>query len=114
VPSRRVRVDVTAEDIAQGRPTSSESCAIALATRRAINTDRAAYFGVGSSAVVVVAKVGGHSERYVILLPDKATRFVLRFDAGERIEPFSFEIEIPSELAGLVRTPDPPQEGVTL
>lgn len=70
------RIEVTSEDIERGVPDNCHHCPIALAARRAgLNTPE-----------VDSAFLNG------MVLPDAATEFILDYDNGEPVEPFSFEV----------------------
>lgn len=83
----RITIEVTQQDIGDGKQGSIRECAIALAVKR--------YFpectvSVDSNSVVITAR---HSCR--ILLPGSATKFVRDFDHHKRtVSPFSFDLVI--------------------
>lgn len=85
---RRVRINVTKQDIKRGVPHEPDSCPIARAAKRSFG--RKAYVEVMSS--VAVLKRGGEEEvnyRYT----EKAGQFIENFDNGNHVEPFSFTAE---------------------
>jgi hypothetical protein len=79
----KLRVEVTAEDIAAGNSGDCESCPIALACCRA-----------GLNGVLVsddgIAWNGGFVD-----LPAGGLEFISDFDRGRVVLPFTFEIEVP-------------------
>lgn len=84
-------VHVTQEDIALGERQDAFSCPIARATKRA--------FGWGTSVSVdginvYYRKWWRPTYRYTGTLPAEALGFVLRFDMGGHVEPFSFEVKL--------------------
>lgn len=82
------RVDVTAEDIAQGEPRKCVKCPIALALRRTLEQS---LVGVGGHDAVMVGKHGVTS----VELPSMAVRFIADFDDGKPVQPFSFALDLP-------------------
>lgn len=103
--SRTVTVEVTAEDIAKGRPNRCGECPVALALRRA--TGQKLY--VNDQGEWHDDENGGeYSENFVVStsldtrehgapsLPEDAQAFVRRIDAGLPVEPFTFTVELPS------------------
>ena len=77
-----VKVDVTAEDIAEGVRHSSTSCPLARAIRRCNP-------GVPVAVFNFAARIGGK----LVELPDSLVVFRCRFDHGETVEPVSFYLE---------------------
>lgn len=83
-------IKVTADDICKGVRQDGAKCPIALAVCRAL--------GVTESSV----DVGGTEEGILSVdednlyyLPDEVVNFYLRFDNGELVEPFEFELDEP-------------------
>ena len=83
--SSLIHIDVTAEDIERGVPRSSDACPIARAAKRVLKGP----LGVGVDDIAVF----GPKERYY-LLPDKAQRFLKKFDAKQPVKPISFDAEL--------------------
>lgn len=77
-----VKVDVTAEDIAEGVRHSSTSCPLARAIRRCNP-------GVPVAVFNFAARIGGK----LVELPQMLVTFRCRFDHGESVEPVSFYLE---------------------
>lgn len=82
-------------DIDAGIKSDCERCPLALAFERA---------GLGVPHVgrmpsgAVVAFGASHRIRdYWHYLPEQATDFLLRFDRGQAVRPFSFEFDLPTE-----------------
>ena len=76
------KITVTAMHIKIGVPLSSLACPIFLAAK-----------GAGLREVSVYCysmRVGP----YKLSLPEKAQDFIRRFDAGEKVAPFSFTVEV--------------------
>jgi hypothetical protein len=81
-----MKVDVTQEDIEQGRSGSASSCPVALAVTRATGrkcgvTQDYLYF-YGSKGQLL----GG------LALPPYVTRAIVQFDSTESMKPFSFKL----------------------
>jgi len=90
----KVTIEVTADDIANGKPGVCSLCPIALAILRALP-------GWGDATVTnwhVFPPDDGFAE---IDLPSAACDFIESFDClGQAaVEPFSFELDVPAELA---------------
>lgn len=86
--AKTIRVEVTAEDIEEGEPQESAACPIALACKRAglvmptfWPSDSKLCFGGG--------------ERQFVYLPEMCGAFARAFDSFARVEPFSFDLELP-------------------
>jgi hypothetical protein len=92
VKSVKVKVDVTAEDIMQGRRKSLCWCPIALAASRALET----HVDVGKATAQVwdpLHEVWGEGPR--ARLPQEAQQFIRDFDLHGQyaVSPLSFELE---------------------
>ena len=80
-------IQVTQEDIDEGERGHCYYCPVALAIGRTLN--RRNFIYVGGQGIRDVAK-------WVIeTLPPGVLDFVCKFDNGEPVSPFSFELEIP-------------------
>jgi hypothetical protein len=84
-----MRIEVTAEDIAAGRPKDACCCPVARAISRAMGAAWEAY-GVGAAS---------HDDDGWIDLPAEAERWIAAFDAGRPVEPFAFEVEVEPRAA---------------
>ncbi len=82
-----MRIEVTAEDIAQGQPKQARSCPIALAFLRATAETWAI---IGRWATL---SRHDHLAR-AALLPAEAQGFEDQFDDGLPCEPFAFDVNI--------------------
>ncbi len=93
---RTVQIEVTADDIANGKPYECVRCPIALAMKRA-GIDQVAvgdrFFCFGPGGPEDPNSLDDAREHHV--LPPEAGRFVDRFDSLQPVEPFSFNVEIP-------------------
>ena len=78
------KIKVTKAHIKRGKRGTSDWCPIALAVRRAYfyPSVYGSWFCHGSGA-----------GRRVVQLPDVAREFIRRFDAGEDVAPFEFEVD---------------------
>ena len=85
---KRIRITVTAEDIAYGVPCKSNRCPIALAILRS----------TGASHVSVSATdwTAWHTDDGSITghLPNRAQKFVARFDDEEAVQPSTFVLSV--------------------
>lgn len=85
--NKRIRIDVTAEDIANGSLCNCKRCPHALAARRAM------------PLALDVEVFDGHVQWYVgslhckSKLPDAALAHVRAIDMGREVGPISYEIE---------------------
>lgn len=82
-------VNVTAEDINGGERSFSTTCMVAQAIKREI---------VGSSSLLVDIQtirftMKDEGIRYVYLTPREIQDYIVAFDAGDPIEPFSFKLK---------------------
>jgi hypothetical protein len=79
-----VIVSITAIDIAAGRPKSINACPIALALQRATGVPNA---WIGMFHVSVTGGDDGIQDTPLV-----ARDFIRRIDAGQPVEPFTFEL----------------------
>lgn len=79
-------IQVTAEDISNGKPHRTSWCPVALAFRRATG-------GISSVSVNLKSARQFDSHHKGWDLPPEATNFIKRFDAGLPVEPFEFEVK---------------------
>lgn len=77
-----MRIEVTAEDIAQGSVRNPFQCPVALALKRAINNPNV------SVGVYSAYTANDKPER----LPVAVTRWITDFDSGRGVQPFNFEL----------------------
>ena len=82
--SGRVRVDVTAQDIANGRMCNACACPVATALSRALNTFCAVLYGKWSTL---------NRDLRGAIPPDVDARINL-YDRTGNMEPFSFEVDL--------------------
>lgn len=88
---RVLEIDVLTEDIERGELDDCRHCALALAIRRYV----APYFRSDVSVGSQTFSVGIRESQS---LPAEAKEWVARFDAGEKVEPFRFEITLPEYI----------------
>jgi hypothetical protein len=93
-----VRIEVTADDIAEGRRHSCERCPIALATRRALRAHphlgfHGAFFGAIGFYTLELDSIE------FLPSPEIAKHFVRDFDCGDPVAPFAFDQPIPPASA---------------
>lgn len=77
-------VDVTAEHIKKGKPRSCSRCPVGWAIRGAVPG------GVLVNAIPGYISMAGGPFK----MPESVVEFVHRFDAGEPVEPISFELPV--------------------
>ena len=82
-----VRIRVTEEDITRGAVHSRNLCPIARAARRGASSP-----GPGSLRSVAVERDWLWMPSGNAPLPDRASRWLYRFDRGKRVRPFSFRV----------------------
>lgn len=90
-----VRVDVTADDIKNGRRSSAPGCPVALALRRlGYNTPH-----VSGRDVCINHGLDGNNflapDHLYVTLPQEVAVFTRAYDDGHAVEPFSFEADLP-------------------
>ena len=78
-----MKIEVTAEDIKNGKKLNCFWCPIALAVSRSANTPDC---WVDNTRVEI--------RGMIYQLPREAGQFIVDFDKGARVEPFSFELEV--------------------
>lgn len=86
----RIKINVTRQDIKIGYPGASASCPIALATKRAIKDAEGIH--ITTLGTFKIARDGISYNFYSFKLPEKAGRFIDKFDdkGKEAVKPFSF------------------------
>src|SRR2546423_13684013 len=84
-----MKITVTAEDIDGGIRRDPHNCPVARALRRA----GVAHSGVGGIAVML----GNQDQRMMVFLPGPAQEWIMQFDWGQPVQPFEFEIVLPSD-----------------
>jgi hypothetical protein len=95
-----VKVQVTAEDIADGLRGCVSACPVARALARVL-TSRA---GVKVDGPIYphgwTAKAYSLGRRYELPLPDAVAQFAISFDDSDAVKPgpFEFELAVPAEL----------------
>ena len=91
-------IEITAEDIKNGKPGSCASCPIALAVKRLITNSYKVR--VNTYFIEILKKHGTVIKKY--LLPIKTRNFIMDFDkGGYDLEPFTFETH--SYIQGLLK-----------
>ena len=90
-----MKVEVTAEDIAKGKPLDPYICPVGLAVARALGVDLAAHFASGlwnnvGYAVFRRTITLGHCSDWPA--PSKVGVFISAYENGEAVEPFTFDI----------------------
>jgi hypothetical protein len=83
-----MKIEVTQQNINDGRKHNCTSCPIALAI----------YQATGEEAAVSCFRTYLGEDCAGIALPSSAALFIERFDAGKSVSPFSFDLPIPTPL----------------
>jgi len=81
-------IEVTRDDIRRGHPEDDCRCPVSLAIRRAVGLDTS----VGDGVIVVDYATPWQIE---IWSPEEVIQFVEDFDAGRKVKPFAFELDLP-------------------
>lgn len=84
----KVNVEITMQDINAGRKCSTRGCPISSALRRKFNTSNVF---VGTDTLCV-------TDDFLTRLPAPAMNFIDRYDYGQAVAPFAFELEVPEQL----------------
>jgi len=85
--ARFIRVDVTSKDIGGGKRSDAMHCAVQRAIERTLPD--ATRVEVDTQTVRFTDAAG---QRWAYLTPYEVAGYIIRFDAGEEIEPFSFRL----------------------
>ncbi len=83
-----MRIKVTAEHIARGEPERIRECPVALALRDLGINDPCVEYGY--------VRFGEFGKRHSAHISDAVVRRIKRFDNGKPIQPFSFDLEVPT------------------
>ncbi len=86
-------VDVTAENIAKGVKDDCSRCPVALAIRRALSlnvNETSDYVTVNEDEI----EIRRDGRNLSIETPEVAEEFILNFDYGDPVEPFTFPLEL--------------------
>lgn len=86
----KTTIHVTTEDIVQGEPENCYKCPIALAAHRVFPS--AGYVVVTTDEIVLYTVT--HKPFHYDNLPAIGREFVRRFDEGDQVDPFDFELDI--------------------
>ena len=98
VERKRVKVEVTEEDIAKAHRNDSYKCVVAQAIARIVPD--ATRIEVDTQTIRFTSK----GARLVYLTPYAVQGYVVAFDAGEEIEPFDFNLREPMPVRRRVKT----------
>lgn len=84
VTKKKVKVEVTKQDIARGIKRDGYSCPVARAMKRTLHRRKIwvgwHYYQIGEDGAFIT-------------LPPTVTQFVKAFDSGKKVEPFTFEVD---------------------
>jgi len=83
-------IEVLQEDIDRAIANCSNRCAVAEAIRRYYPTAVRMRVDLATIRFTLPEK----QKRYIYLTPAKAQEYIIAFDAGEKLEPFSFRLDV--------------------
>lgn len=84
-----MRIDIRQEDIRNGEARQGDKCPIAVRLSEILGVD----VDVSDDDVLIYS-----AAPYYAALPDEAQDFICRFDAGETVKPFCFELKLEQQL----------------
>jgi len=87
-----VKINVTEEDIKNGQPENIQCCAIALALCRTFKTDDVEVKKNDLTDEIILKVDDVQYDQHYFSKLDHITTFIEKFDIGEDVEPFTFEI----------------------
>ena len=87
-------INVTKNDIKEGDVRKCRSCPVARAITRRL---RKPYFASASVFKILIVDDDAPSSRSLSNVPRSVGAFITDFDRRRKVDPFSFEIEIPTE-----------------
>ncbi len=88
-----MKIEVTQQDIEQGRRCDPDCCPVGRALSRAGVTH------LGVSGTVVVSDDGDRHASF-LMLPEEVRDWILRFDECEPVNPITFELVLPRRQRG--------------
>lgn len=94
----QLTIEVTEEDIREGKRCDCDECPVALAWSRAAGCQ----WDVGTKSAGPT-DTGAWAHR--VPLPPVAATFVRMFDDDLYVKPFSFTVDIPKELESYIKVP---------
>ena len=89
-----MKINVTKKDIKNGQPENIKCCAIALALRRTFKTNMVEVKKDDNTNKVILQIDDDEYDQYYVSKSDHITTFIEKFDIGEDVEPFTFEINL--------------------
>ena len=95
---RRFNIEVTQKDIERAHRNDSYICVVSQAIARAIPD--ATRIETDSQAI----RLTRNGQRFVYLTPYAVSGYVIAFDAGDPIQPFSFQLRDPAKVRTVHRT----------
>jgi hypothetical protein len=87
---KKIKIEVTRQDIDKGEKGSCDNCAVARAVNRHID----GLGGVESDGTIWYYNEGIHE----IPTSKKVARFIDRFDEGKDVKPFTFTLNAPDDI----------------
>jgi hypothetical protein len=100
---RRFSIQVTQHEIDKAQPKQSGLCMAAMAIARTIPD--AHHVDVDLRTIRFTL----NGERHVYLTPYAVSGYVIGYDAGDEIHPFSFQLREDARVPARRRTPTPPE-----
>lgn len=101
-----VKITVTAEDIKDGLTKDCYRCPIAQAVNRHLSDK---FKTEALTSVIIIVHKDTHEQAHKCITPSLARRFISDFDAGNKMHPVEFDLEIPS--CYLLNPPSQPDNG---
>ncbi len=85
------KIEVTQHDIDNGKRKSCTKCPVALAVNRTLRAEAS----VGKRTINII--YGDATFEEGISTPTSAADFIRKYDEGEEVKPFNFELELLAE-----------------
>jgi len=98
-PRKRYQVEITEEDVAKAKKNDSYVCVVAQAIARTIPDATQIHVDVQT------IRFSTNGDRLVYLTPYAVQGYVVAFDAGDEIQPFTFQLREPVKVRSYKRTP---------
>jgi len=89
-----MKINVTKKDIKNGQPENIKCCAIALALCKTFKTDDVEVKKDDLTDEIILKVDDMQYDQHYFSKLDHITTFIEKFDIGEDVEPFTFEINL--------------------
>ena len=97
-PRKRYSIEISEEDIAKAKQNDSYMCVVAQAIARTISDATQIHVDVQT------IRFSTNGDRLVYLTPYAVQGYIVAFDAGDEIQPFSFQLREPVKVRAYKRT----------